>query len=174
MDLHTTTISRSWKHMNLFFISAVLFLGMVFFGTSHAQSSGSSAQPSKHIGIGIIVGEPTGVDLKWFLSEDNAVEFAAAWSLSGNNNLHLQGEYLFHNYGLITVEKGKLPLFFGVGGRLIFRENQDNILGIRIPVGLAYEFDAPFDVFVELVPILDLTPDTDFDLEAAIGGRFWF
>ena len=29
-------------------------------------------------------------------------------------------------------------------------------------------------VFGELVPILELHPDTDFDLEGAIGGRFWF
>ena len=73
------------------------------------------------------------------------------------------------------VEKGQLPLFFGLGGRVIFRDNQDNRWGLRIPVGLAYEFEgAPFDVFVEIVPTMDFAPDTDFDLEGAIGGRFWF
>ena len=174
MDLLPTVITRSWKRVNLFFVTAAFLLGAVLPGTSYAQSGESAAKPSKHIGIGIIVGEPTGVDLKWFLSHEHAIEGALAWSLSGDNNLHLQAEYLFHNYGLITVKQGKLPLFFGVGGRLIIRENQDNKLGIRIPVGLAYEFNEPFDVFFEIVPILDLTPDTDFDLEAAIGGRFWF
>ena len=41
-------------------------------------------------------------------------------------------------------------------------------------VGLSYMFaDAPFDLFVEIVPILDLVPDTDFDLNAAIGVRWY-
>jgi hypothetical protein len=34
--------------------------------------------------------------------------------------------------------------------------------------------DAPVDIFLELVPILDLAPETDFDLGGGIGARFWF
>jgi hypothetical protein len=133
------------------------------------------ANPRGNFGLGIIVGEPTGLDMKIFLNESNAIEGAVAWSLSGNNNLHLQAEYLYHNYTLIKVEKGQLPFFFGLGGRIILRENADDIVGIRIPVGLAYEFDGGiFDVFGELVPIMDLFPDTEFDFEAALGVRFWF
>lgn len=133
------------------------------------------AKPRGNFGLGIIIGEPTGIDGKLFLSESNAVEGAVAWSLSGDNNIHLQAEYLYHNYTLIPVEKGQLPLYFGVGGRVAIRENRDDLIGIRIPVGLAYEFEGGvFDVFGELVPILELHPDTDFDLEGAIGGRFWF
>ena len=29
-------------------------------------------------------------------------------------------------------------------------------------------------VFVELAPVMDIAPDTDFSLEGALGGRFWF
>ena len=55
------------------------------------------------------------------------------------------------------------------------RENADDDIGIRIPIGLSYMFgDDPFDIFVEVVPILDLVPDTDFDLNAAIGFRWFF
>ena len=43
------------------------------------------------------------------------------------------------------------------------------------PWGVAYIFDAaPFDIFFQLVPILDLTPDTEFTIEGAFGTRFWF
>ena len=43
------------------------------------------------------------------------------------------------------------------------------------PVGLAYPFDRNrFDFFFELVPIMDLAPDTDFSLNAGLGLRFWF
>ncbi len=42
-------------------------------------------------------------------------------------------------------------------------------------IGLDYYFgSAPFDIFGEIVPILDFFPDVDFELEGAIGGRFWF
>lgn len=139
-----------------------------------AAASPSDSSPGQ-FGLGTIIGEPTGIDAKYFLDSTNALEAAVGWSLSGNSELHIQVDYLFHRYDLIKVEEGQLPLFFGVGGRIKFRENQDDQLGIRIPVGLAYEFaGGPFDAFVEIVPILELIPDTDFDLEGAIGGRFYF
>ena len=126
-------------------------------------------------GLGIIAGEPTGLSGKFFVSEKNAIEGAVAWSLSEDNDLHIQVDYLYHWYDVISVKKGRLPLFAGVGGQVVFRENRDDKVGIRIPVGLTYLFDgAPFDTFVELVPVLELTPDTDFALQGAIGGRYYF
>ena len=147
----------------------ILSLALVILLPTIARAAGGP------FGLGIIVGEPTGISLKYRLSERNAIDGAVAWSLSGDSDLHLHGDYLYHWYDLITVKKGRLPLYAGVGARLVFRENHDDLVGLRIPVGLAYLFaGAPFDAFVELVPVLDLAPDTDFDFEAAIGGRFWF
>ena len=130
----------------------------------------------KHVGVGFILGEPTGIDAKFWLANEHALEFGAAWSLSGNNEFHLQGDYLFHKYGLFDLNNAdELPLYFGVGARMILRENADDIVGIRFPVGLTYIFaNYPFDIFGEIVPILDVAPDSDFDLEGAIGARFWF
>jgi hypothetical protein len=136
----------------------------------------AAAQDTKYAGIGFIVGEPTGLDAKFFMNNEHALEFGLAWSLSDENDLHLQGDYLWHRYGLIQLQNAdEMPLFFGVGGRVILRENVDDVVGIRFPIGLAYMFtNYPFDIFAEIVPILDLAPDTDFDLEGAIGARFWF
>jgi hypothetical protein len=126
-------------------------------------------------GAGIIIGEPTGVGIKTHLTSGNGLAFGVAWSLDEDNELHVQGDYLYHNYDLITVEEGEMPLYFGVGGRIKINEDKDDNVGIRFPVGLDYIFDGyPFDIFLEIVPILDLAPDTDFDLNGAIGGRFWF
>ena len=48
-------------------------------------------------------------------------------------------------------------------------------LGVRFPVGIAYLFDgAPVDIFLEVVPTLNLIPETDVDLDAALGARYWF
>lgn len=124
-------------------------------------------------GLGMILGEPTGVSAKIFLTERSAIDLAAAWSFSDEAALHLHGDYLLHNFDLIEVEEGRLPIYFGIGARVKFED--DSKFGVRIPVGLAYIFaNAPIDIFVEVVPILDLVPDTEFAANGAIGARFYF
>ena len=131
-----------------------------------------SAQ-DKGFGLGIILGEPTGVSGKLWTSKENAFDFAAAWSFQGNGHLLLQADYVWHIFRLIPVESGRLPFYVGVGGRVVFAN--DPTIGVRVPLGLDYMFsNAPVDIFLELVPILDLTPSTDFDFGAGIGARYWF
>jgi len=155
--------------MKRLILAAALAAFVSFFAVANAQAQVST------FGLGVIVGEPTGIDAKWFLNDTNALEGALAWSLSNDNNLHIQVDYLHHQYDWIVPKKGRIPVYFGLGGRVEFRQNADDLWGLRIPVGIAYEFaDAPFDLFGEIVPLLELFPDTDFTLEGAIGARFWF
>ena len=131
-----------------------------------------SAQ-QKDFGLGIILGEPTGVSAKLWTSGENAFDFAAAWSFQGDGNLLLQADYVWHIFRLIPVESGRLPFYVGVGAEVVF--DDDPILGVRVPLGLDYLFaNAPVDIFVELVPILRLAPSTDFDFAGGIGARYWF
>lgn len=148
------------KTVSLIFISIILF-----------QLS-TNAQ-DKNFGLGIILGEPTGVSAKLWTSSDNAFDFGAAWSFKGAGHLLLQADYVWHIFRLIPVSSGKLPFYVGVGGRVVFAD--DATIGVRVPLGLDYMFsNAPVDIFVELVPILDLAPDTDFDFGGGIGARYWF
>jgi hypothetical protein len=127
----------------------------------------------KDFGLGIILGEPTGVSAKLWTSGENAFDFAAAWSFQGEGNLLLQADYVWHIFRLIPVESGRLPFYVGVGAEVIFSDNP--VLGVRVPLGLDYLFaNAPVDIFVELVPILRLAPSTDFDFAGGIGARYWF
>ena len=129
----------------------------------------------KKFGIGVIAGEPTGITAKYMIDNNSAIDAGVGWETSGDNEFYIYGDYLYHLYHLFEVKKGELPLYFGVGARFIDRENKDNKFGIRIPVGIEYLFDnMPLGAFLELVPVLDLTPDTDFDLEGGIGIRFFF
>lgn len=138
------------------------------------QSSAASEHRSS-FGAGIILGEPTGVSMKLWTGSSNAVQGAVAWSFTEHTNLHLHADYIWHRWDVFDVEKGSLPLYFGVGGRLRLRDEVDDTLGVRFPVGVAYEFaDAPFDLFFELVPVLDIAPSSEFDLNAAVGGRYYF
>jgi hypothetical protein len=149
-------------------IALLLALITVLFAATATAGGGS-------FGLGIILGEPTGIGGKLNLSKRNAIDGAIAWSVEEDNDLHIHGDYLYHNYTVFNIQSGELPLYFGVGGRIRLREIHDDRVGIRFPVGLDYIFStAPFDIFFEIVPILDLAPETDFDLNAAIGGRFFF
>ena len=135
-------------------------------------------------GMGIILGEPTGLSAKaWtWTSNDNAFDFAIAWSFNNyhhDNDYHndgsvlLQADYVWHFFNAISVSSGKLPIYVGIGARVVLADDPN--FGIRIPVGIDYLFaDAPIDIFLELVPILDLSPSTDFGIGGGIGIRYWF
>lgn len=126
-------------------------------------------------GLGLIIGEPTGVSFKTFVAERRAIDGALAWSFRHDGSFHLHVDHLWHNFDLIHPGKGRMPLYYGVGGRLTAPSNDDLNLGVRVPVGLAYMFDgAPVDVFLEIVPILELVPSSDVTFNAALGGRFYF
>ncbi len=149
---------------------------------------GSKAQ-SSGFGAGIILGEPTGISVKGWISGDRAIDGALAWSLRSGSYFSLHADYLFHNMDLISISKGRLPLYYGPGARLRSwtgnrywdhgrwhdYDGSRASFGIRFPVGLDYLPDkAPVDVFLEVAPSLDLLPSTSFDVGAAIGARYWF
>ena len=134
------------------------------------------------LGVGVIVGEPTGITLKKWIGADRAIDGAAAWSLSGDNSLQLHADYLVHDFGLLKPGNinGKLPVYIGVGGRILLNDDRhdrhnDTVLGVRVPFGISYLMaKAPVEIFLEIVPILDVVPSTELDLNAAIGARFYF
>ena len=120
--------------------------------------------------LGIIIGEPTGLSAKQNLGGNKALDAAAAWSFSGEKSLSLHSDYLWFRNDVFKVEKGRLPLYYGVGARLKLQDR--SVIGARFPIGLQYFFRAErFTVFLEMAPVLDLLPDTDFGLSAAIGFR---
>ena len=130
----------------------------------HAQDSG--------LGLGMIIGEPTGLSAKMWTTETIALDAGVAWSFVGAGYLRVHSDILWHNYTL-DVDKGRLPIYYGIGAKLLLASELG--LGIRVPVGLAYLFEsAPVDLFAELVPGLDLLPGTGFGIDAAIGVRYFF
>ncbi|MFB0525922.1 MAG: hypothetical protein ACETVO_00450 [bacterium] len=124
-------------------------------------------------GLGIILGSPTGLSAKLWLSKTTAFDGAAAWSFSRKGRVQIHGDYLWHNFNLIEVEEGSFPLYYGLGFRVNFGDEVE--AGFRFPIGLEYIFPrAPFDIFIEVVPILRVIEKTDFEIDGAIGARFFF
>lgn len=148
--------------------------------TAQDDSAGATAKTQSssdhgNLGLGVIFGEPTGLSAKLWTTEITAIDLGVAWSFSNDGQFHIFGDYLFHHFGLFDVSKGSLPVYIGLGGRVLFREDKKDIIGVRLPIGIEYYFeDWPLAVFGEVVPILDLTPDTDGDISGGIGVRFYF
>jgi len=142
-----------------------ILFSLIFISITHAQSSG--------IGVGLIVGEPTGISGKYWTGSTTAFDAGLAWSFIDENAFQIHADYIFHNMRLITIPDGKLPFYYGIGARL--KTATDVQLGVRVPLGLAYLFqNAPIDIFIEVVPILDLIPKTDFQISVALGARYYF
>jgi hypothetical protein len=145
------------------------------YGDSPPMFQNYSSDRSGRFGVGVIFGEPTGVALKYFLNDTIAVDGGVGWAFHHHTDWHLHGDILWHNFDLIPVPEGKLPLYFGVGARFKVEDRDDDRFGIRVPVGVSYIFERlPMDVFAEIAPVLDLAPSTRGGLTAGVGIRWWF
>lgn len=148
---------------------------LILFLTAGLFAGAAQAQQRSGTGIGAIVGEPTGFTVKHWVDDRSALDAAVGWSFEGRDSFHLHADWLWHDFSIFPVERGMLPLYYGVGGRFKARSGSDDRFGVRVPVGVAYHFDnMPLELFGEIVPILDVAPSTDLSLNAAIGARWYF
>ena len=135
-------------------------------------TSTASAQDGK-FGLGVVLGEPTGIAAKLWLGQTSAVDGVVAWSFAKNPSVTIHADYLFHFFDVFPIEEGRLPLYVGIGGTISIAPEPD--IGIRIPFGATYLFDtAPLDIFLEAAPIFLFLPATTFDFSGGLGIRFYF
>ncbi len=146
------------------FITVIILASMV---SLNAQGRG--------FGLGIVLGEPTGIAGKAWTSGSTAVSFGLGYSFTGSDsrvNLHV--DYLFHSFNQIKAPE-KFVLFYGVGARLKSAEHSDNSLGVRGVVGIDWFIhNAPVDIFFEVAPVMKLIPNTGVDIDAGLGVRYFF
>ena len=125
------------------------------------------------LGVGIMVGEPTGLTIKQWLGHGHAFDLGAAWSFVDDAALSVHADYLVHNPGPPEINVGGLLFYYGLGGRIKLEEN-DNRVGVRIPLGITYLFaKSHLDFFFEIAPLLDLAPETDFLVNSGFGVRYY-
>ncbi len=148
----------------------VFLLGVA--GASWAESPQPGS--ARDFGVGAIVGDPTGLSAKYWFTRTRAVDMALAWDLSGSDDrLEIHSDHLWHFDLDVSRMQGRLPLYVGVGGRLL--TGHDARLGVRVPFGICYMFPrVPIELFGEIVPLFDLTPDSDTSVNGGAGVRFYF
>jgi hypothetical protein len=136
-----------------------------------AQGAEKIQQPG-NFGLGLVIGEPGnwgwGVTGKYWLNPENAVQGA----ISVGNSIVIQADYLWNNYSIFHPQQGIMFLYYGVGGYFGFSGPS---FGVRVPVGISYLFStAPVDLFVEVVPTLNLNNNVNVSIGAGLGSRYYF
>lgn len=140
-----------------------LLLTMVVFAAPAADNS---------IGAGFMLGEPTGISAKMYISKNDALDAAASWSFK-NDLLYLHVDYLRHYPGLFGRDLDPLTPYTGFGALVQLSDNP--AFGARIPLGLSFFIpDTQLELFLEIGPALLLIPETDFDFTGGIGARYYF
>ncbi len=172
-----TIINRSNGMRKSVLFGMVLVLMMIIAKPIAAQDHG--------FGLGLVVGEPTGLSAKLWTSRTNAFDFGLGVAVGGDrishdyyyngeSRLHFHMDYLWHSFSAINSSE-RFPLYYGIGGRYNSGGGYDGSLGIRGVFGIAWLPRAtPIDVFLELVPVFQLTPSTGFGIDAGLGIRFFF
>ena len=136
-------------------------------------------------GMGLIIGEPTGVSAKLWTSKINAFDFGLGVGVGGDrinyngnydngSRVHFHMDYLWHSFSAISSSE-RFPLYYGLGARINTGGGYDESIGIRGVFGIVWLPRAtPIDVFLELVPVLQLTKSTGLGVDAGLGIRYFF
>lgn len=125
-------------------------------------------------GVGFMLGNPTGLNGKYWLDDSHSVDGGIGLSLGKHTNLSMHSDYLFQNEGAFFFnDVHPLDLYYGIGGRMEFADDLE--IGLRIPVGLAHKLkEQNADVFAEIAPIIDFIGRTGLEMSFGVGGRYYF
>jgi len=150
------------KYYILSLLVSILFLSE----TEYAQQKG--------FGLGVVLGDPTGISAKMWSTDNTALDFGLGYSFTSNNSLFdFYVDYVFHNSEWIKAQEN-FVVYYGPGARLQLHESQSR-LGVRGVIGILWlPRNTSFDLFIEAAPILDIIPATKFDFDGGIGGRYYF
>lgn len=146
-----------------------LALGLLGVHQAHAENA-----------LGIVLGDPTGLSGRFGLDGDHSIEGALAITSEHYHGLHLHGTYLWDKPRTFHLQGGEpFYMYYGLGARLISidrgEHDGDIALAARAPLGLLFKIRNPdLEFFVELAGALNVTPNVNADLDAAIGCRIRF
>ena len=141
--------------------------------------AGSYGPKEKRVGAGVVLGDPSGLTIKGFISPRLSLGGIISWSFIDEAFL-VVGD-VDYEFLEIPIETDKISLPFYAGGGLKVGFDQGGmdkdrtIVGIRVPFGVAVQWTRhPLEVFFEVAPGIDLAPSTKGDLTGGIGARFYF
>ncbi len=134
-------------------------------------------------GFGIILGDPTGLTLKHWTSRDQAIAASLGGSYFGAPRIGV--DYLWHfnafrsNVVLLYADAG-VAVGFGKGVRwwgdrgYKYYDRSETRLGVRGMFGVnVLPRGVPLEFFLELGPLIGITPGFGSAIDVALGMRFY-
>jgi hypothetical protein len=82
-------------------------------------------------GLGVMLGEPTGISAKLWLGRTTALDGVVAWAFVNNLAISVHADYLFHFFDVFSVKEGTIPLYVGIGGMVSIGPEPDVGVGVR-------------------------------------------
>lgn len=124
--------------------------------------------------IGVSIGNPIGLNGKYWLDDKAAVDGGVGFSIGSNRYVSLHSDYLLHSLTAFYLNDTiPLDLYYGLGGRMKFGDEIE--IGARVPVGLVHKLpDNTADMFGEVAPIFDFISHTGVSLHLLVGARYYF
>src|SRR5947209_8518661 len=99
------------------FVFTMVFASALFMaGLSDAITSRVGS--AQDLGVGIQLGQPMGVTGKYWLNSTSALDAFMGYHF--NHNFDMHADYLWHTYSSFNVDNGRMPFYFGLGGRVNF------------------------------------------------------
>jgi hypothetical protein len=145
-----------------------------------------SGAQDRNLGLGVILGEPSGISAKLWTSQVNALDFGLGWSVGGDrigkydgsydggSRLHFHMDYVWHSFDVIQSAE-RVHLYYGLGGRFNSGAGYSSSVAVRGVLGVTwFPSETPIDMFLELVPSFQVMAPTGFGMDAGIGARFFF
>jgi hypothetical protein len=126
----------------------------------------TAAPAAAQVGIGGLIGDPTGLTLK-----AGAGRGAIVLDVNLDDAIYGQLHYLIREQRLSGTGS---DIRFSFGPGVILGESgNDTAVGLSALFGLGWYIDPRFELFGQVTPRLILTPDTDGDVGVAAGLRFY-
>jgi len=128
---------------------------------------------SGQFGLGLIVGQPTGITGAYDLSDKSAIDAAVGLALFDGRDFYVHVEYLYTPFTLVHGGDLDLSAYLGIGGWLVAAG--DAVIGVRAPFGLSLDFNtAPIQIFAEASVLVSLVPEVRGTVRGAAGFRYYF
>ena len=134
---------------------------------AEAQQLGSD------VGLGLQIGDPSGVTLQFYNPGSLSWDFLAAWNVDDFFFLNLHGLY-YRGLG----ERNDVHLFYGPGAFIGIHDrgrdrDDDVVIGVSGTIGVGIMLEQ-FQIFGAVTPRLSLLPATHGDVGVGIGARYYF
>lgn len=162
-----------------------IVIGVIVAGVASTAraDAGAAGEEKGNFGVGLVIGEPTGIAAKLYLADDQAVQGAIGFAFVGGG-LAMHADYVWHPWILEERDSFTLPVYLGPGVRFIDydkgRGGQSFVaLGLRGVGGILFDFkDVPLDAFVEVALVgeygFSSAGGFGLSLEAGAGVRYYF